>query len=148
MTEGILHFDQEKKKIEGKTKKRMTINQKARLKNNKTTRKEIKNKEVLLGQPQIKGLTLKVYTMTPKKPNSALRKVAKVKLTLPRLTGRGVPLGTNKGIGPKKQTIITAYIPGEKHSLSIHNLVLVHPGKTQDLPGLKYKIIRGVLDCK
>lgn len=112
----------------------MTINQKARLKNNKITRKEIKNKEVLLGQPQIKGLTLKVYTMTPKKPNSALRKVAKVKL--------------NKGIGPKNQTTVVAYIPGEKHTLSIHNLVLIHPGKTQDLPGIKYKIIRGVLDCK
>lgn len=112
----------------------MTINQKARLKNNKITKKVIKNSEILLGQPQIKGLTLKVYTMTPKKPNSALRKVAKVKL--------------NRGIGPKNQTIITAYIPGQKHTLSIHNLVLVHPGKTQDLPGLKYKIIRGVLDSK
>lgn len=112
----------------------MTINQKARLKHNKTTKKTIKNTEILLGQPQIKGLTLKVYTITPKKPNSALRKVAKVKL--------------NRGIGKKNQTIITAYIPGQKHTLSIHNLVLVHPGKTQDLPGLKYKIIRGVLDCK
>jgi small subunit ribosomal protein S12 len=111
----------------------MTINQKIRLKKNKTIKKN-KNKEILLGQPQIKGLTLKVFTMTPKKPNSALRKVAKIKL--------------NKGIGPKKQTIITAYIPGEKHTLSIHNLVLIRPGRKKDLPGIKYKIIRGVLDCK
>lgn len=110
----------------------MTINQKARIKNNKITNK--KNISKIKKQPQYQGLTLKVYTMTPKKPNSALRKVAKVKL--------------NKGVGPKNQTIITAYIPGENHTLSVHNLVLVRPGKTQDLPGLKYKIIRGVLDCK
>lgn len=112
----------------------MTLNQKTRLKRNKLSPKKGKGKIELLGQPQIKGLTLKVYTMTPKKPNSALRKVAKVKL--------------NKGIGPKKQTIITAYIPGEKHTLSIHNLVLIRPGRRKDLPGFKFKIIRGVLDCK
>ncbi|PJF20199.1 ribosomal protein S12 (mitochondrion) [Paramicrosporidium saccamoebae] len=111
----------------------MTINQKTRLKNKKFIRK-LKQKEEILSQPFIKGLTIKVYTMTPKKPNSALRKVAKVKL--------------NKGVGSKKQTIITAYIPKEKHTLSIHNLVLVRAGKTKDLPGLKYKIVRGVLDCK
>lgn len=111
----------------------MTINQKSRLKKNKI--KNIKNKkEIRLGQPQIKGLTLKVFTMTPKKPNSALRKVVKVKL--------------NKAIGTRKQNVIIAYIPGEKHTLSIHNMVLIKPGKTKDLPGLKYKVIRGVLDCK
>lgn len=110
----------------------MTRNQKTRLKK----KYKIKNqkKEQLLKQPFIKGLTLKIFTMTPKKPNSALRKVAKIKL--------------NKGIGPKKKNIIIAYIPKEKHTLSIHNLVLVRPGKTQDLPGLKFKIVRGALDCK
>lgn len=111
----------------------MTINQKTRLKNKKYNKRN-KAKEVILSQPFIKGWTLRVYTMTPKKPNSALRKVAQVKL--------------NKGVGPKKQTIITAYIPKEKHTLSIHNLVLVRAGKTKDLPGLKFKIVRGVLDCK
>lgn len=112
----------------------MTINQISRMKNNKNRRKRVKEEYKLDGKPQMKGLTIKIYTMTPKKPNSALRKVAKVKL--------------NKGIGPKKQTIITAYIPLEKHTLSIHNAVLIVPGRTQDLPGIKYKIIRGVLDCK
>ena len=112
----------------------MTLNQKARIKNNKYKQQlfyRIKARRAwnkYLGQPQIKGLTLKIYTMTPKKPNSALRKVTKVKLN------------SNK--------IITAYIPGEKHSLSVHNLVLIRPGKSQDLPGIKYKVIRGVLDCK
>lgn len=111
----------------------MTINQKSRIKRNKIIKK-IKKQEFGLNQPQIKGLTLKIYTMTPKKPNSALRKVAKVKL--------------NKGIGPRKEKIITVYIPGEKHTLSTHNIVLIRGGKTKDLPGIKYKIIRGVLDCK
>jgi len=119
----------------------MTINQVSRIKNNKNTRlkkkieeRKLKKEKKLGGSPQIKGLTLKIYTMTPKKPNSALRKVAKIKL--------------KRGLGKKKQKIIIAYIPGESHSLSIHNLVLIRPGKTKDLPGLKYKIIRGVLDCK
>lgn len=111
----------------------MTKNQKSRIKNNKITKK-IKRKDNKLKQPQIKGIILKVFTMTPKKPNSALRKVAKVKL--------------NKGIGTRKQKIIIAYIPGERHTLSTHNIVLIRPGKTKDLPGLKYKIIRGTLDCK
>jgi len=112
----------------------MTINQ--RIKKN-ITRKIRKEEKKLLGKPQMKGLTLKIYTMTPKKPNSALRKVAKIKLFNERLIKKH-----------KLNTIITAYIPGEKHTLSIHNLVLVIPGKTQDLPGLKYKVVRGVLDCK
>ena len=112
----------------------MTINQVSRLKNVKKNRRVVSPPKVGVSKPQMKGLTLKIYTMTPKKPNSALRKVAKIKV--------------NKGIGPKNNTIITAYIPGEKHTLSIHNLVLIRPGKTQDLPGLKYKVIRGVLDCK
>ena len=110
----------------------MTKNQKLRIKNNKTTKKT-KNL-TKHSQPFYQGITLKVYTITPKKPNSALRKVAKVRL--------------NKPIGPKNQKVIIAYIPGEKHTLSIHNLVLVKPGKVQDLPSVKYKIVRGKLDCK
>lgn len=116
----------------------MTINQKSRIKNNKITKdkaKELKESRKLK-QPFIKGITVKIFTMTPKKPNSAIRKVAKVKV--------------NKNIGKKrgKDNLILAYIPGEKHSLSIHNLVLIRPGRTKDLPGLKYKIVRNVLDCK
>ena len=113
----------------------MTITQITRLKRNKKriNKSKLINKstkfEVL--KPQIKGITLKIFTMTPKKPNSALRKVAQVKINT-----------------KNKKNIVLAYIPGEKHSLSIHNLVLLRKGKTQDLPGLKYKIIRGVLDCK
>jgi len=88
------------------------------------------NKEIVYKRtPQLKGITTAIYTMTPKKPNSALRKVAKIKLN-------------------KTKEIITAYIPGEKHSLTIHNLVLIIPKKTQDLPGIKYKVLRGLLDCK
>ncbi len=116
----------------------MTINQKIRIKNNKTTKTPLRGKNLIkYKQPQYKGLTLKVYTMTPKKPNSALRKVAKIKLNKPINIING-----------KEQTVIIAYIPKEKHSLTIHNLVLIKPGKTQDLPGLKYKVIRGKLDCK
>lgn len=112
----------------------MTLNQVSRIKNNKKQKKKI---SPLGNKPQIKGLTLKIFTMTPKKPNSALRKVAKIKLCHTKYF---------KNIG--KKNIITAYIPGEKHTLSLHNLVLVIPGKTKDLPGIKYKVIRGVLDCK
>lgn len=77
--------------------------------------------------PQIKGIITKLYTMSPKKPNSALRKVAKVI--------------TNKGI-------ITAYIPGINHTLNIHNVVLIIPKKCKDLPGVKYKVIKGARDYK
>ncbi|GAA5986997.1 hypothetical protein JCM10908_000986 [Rhodotorula pacifica] len=75
---------------------------------------------------QKKGVCSKVYTVKPKKPNSAVRKVAKVKLS----TGRA----------------IIAYIPGEGHNLQEHSVVLVRGGRTQDLPGAKYKIVRGALD--
>ena len=75
---------------------------------------------MIKNKPQIKGIITKLYTMTPKKPNSALRKVAKVL--------------TNKGI-------LTAYIPGINHTLNIHNVVLLIPKKTKDLPGVKYRII-------
>lgn len=129
----------------------MTLNQKSRIKNNKFYKKIkkhnklkntkkyyqtskvgkiLKNKQI---RPQLKGLTIKIFTMTPKKPNSALRKVAKVKLNKPLKNG-------------EKQVI--AYIPGEKHTLTLHNLVLLIPKKTKDLPGIRYKILRGVLDAK
>ncbi|KAK4055678.1 hypothetical protein OIV83_000224 [Microbotryomycetes sp. JL201] len=80
----------------------------------------------LEGCYQKKGVCSKVYTVKPKKPNSAMRKVAKVKLS----TGRA----------------IIAYIPGEGHNLQEHSVVMVKGGRTQDLPGTKYKIVRGALD--
>ena len=80
----------------------------------------------LKGAPQRRGVCTRVYTTTPKKPNSALRKVARV-----RLTG-----GTE----------VTAYIPGVGHNLQEHSIVLVRGGRVKDLPGVRYKIIRGTLD--
>ena len=80
----------------------------------------------LKGSPQRRGVCVRVYTMTPKKPNSALRKVARVRLT------SGVE--------------VSAYIPGEGHNLQEHSIVLVRGGRVKDLPGVRYKIIRGVLD--
>ena len=76
--------------------------------------------------PQKRGVCVRVYTQTPKKPNSALRKVARVKLT----TGKEV----------------TAYIPGEGHNLQEHSVVLVRGGRVKDLPGVRYHIVRGALD--
>jgi small subunit ribosomal protein S12 len=76
--------------------------------------------------PQRKGVCTRVYTQTPKKPNSALRKIARVRLT--------------NGIE------VTAYIPGEGHNLQEHSIVLVRGGRVKDLPGVRYKIIRGTLD--
>ena len=81
----------------------------------------------LKGQPQARGVCVRVFTTTPKKPNSALRKVARVKLS----TGIEV----------------TAYIGGEGHNLQEHSVVLVRGGKVKDLPGVKYHIVRGALDC-
>jgi len=81
----------------------------------------------LKGCPQRRGICTRVYVVTPKKPNSAIRKVARVKLT--------------SGFE------ITAYIPGEGHSLQEHSIVLVRGGRVKDLPGVRYKIIRGALDC-
>ena len=80
----------------------------------------------LKGAPQRRGVCTRVYTATPKKPNSALRKVARVRL--------------NSGIE------VTAYIPGEGHNLQEHSNVLVRGGRVKDLPGVRYKIIRGTLD--
>ena len=78
--------------------------------------------------PQKRGVCTRVYTTTPKKPNSALRKVARVKLT----NGQEV----------------SAYIPGEGHNLQEHSVVLLRGGRTKDLPGVKYKVIRGVYDTQ
>ena len=89
-------------------------------------RKEISKKSILKDSPQKKGIVLKILIMRPKKPNSALRKVAKVK------------------VGSK---IIYAYIPGITHTLNVHSHVLIKGGRTQDLPGVNFKIIRGALDC-
>ena len=77
--------------------------------------------------PQKRGVCVRVYTTTPKKPNSALRKVARVRLT--------------SGIE------VTAYIPGEGHNLQEHSIVLVRGGRVRDLPGVRYKVIRGSLDA-
>jgi small subunit ribosomal protein S12 len=81
----------------------------------------------LKGCPQKRGVCTRVYTSTPKKPNSALRKVARVRLT--------------NGIE------VTAYIPGEGHNLQEHAIVLIRGGRVKDLPGVRYHIIRGTLDA-
>ena len=80
----------------------------------------------LKGSPQRRGVCTRVFTTTPKKPNSALRKVARVRLT------SGVE--------------VTAYIPGEGHNLQEHSIVLVRGGRVKDLPGVRYHIVRGALD--
>jgi small subunit ribosomal protein S12 len=88
-----------------------------------------KNKTpALKGSPQRRGVCTRVYTTTPKKPNSALRKVARVRLS------SGVE--------------VTAYIPGVGHNLQEHSIVLVRGGRVKDLPGVRYKIIRGTLDTQ
>ncbi|MDP3149955.1 MAG: 30S ribosomal protein S12 [Ignavibacteria bacterium] len=78
------------------------------------------------GCPQKRGVCTRVYTTTPKKPNSALRKVARVRLT--------------------NNMEVTAYIPGEGHNLQEHSIVLIRGGRIKDLPGVRYHIIRGTLD--
>ena len=82
----------------------------------------------LRNAPQKRGVCTRVYTTTPKKPNSALRKVARVKLT--------------------SLVEVTAYIPGEGHNLQEHSIVLVRGGRVKDLPGVRYKIVRGALDTQ
>lgn len=101
-----------------------TINQLVRKGRKKISKK---SKSIDLGEcPQKKGVCLQVMTRTPKKPNSALRKVARVRLT----NGKEV----------------TAYIPGEGHNLQEHSIVLIRGGRVPDLPGVKYHMIRGKLD--
>ena len=95
-----------------------------RFRYNALTNKMIRGK----GSPQKRGVCTQVRTMTPKKPNSALRKIARVRLT--------------NGIE------VTAYIPGEGHSLQEHSVVLIRGGRVRDLPGVRYHIIRGALDAQ
>jgi len=102
-----------------------TINQLVR--NPRKPKKRKSKAPALEGNPQKRGVCIRVYTTTPKKPNSALRKVAKVRLS----NGRE----------------IIAYIPGEGHNLQEHSVVLVRGGRVKDLPGVKYHIIRGVYDA-
>ena len=102
-----------------------TVNQLVRLGREKAMHKT--SAPALMGSPQRRGVCIRVYTTTPKKPNSALRKVARVRLT------NGVE--------------VSAYIPGEGHNLQEHSMVLVRGGRVKDLPGVRYHIVRGTLDA-
>ncbi|MFA5354441.1 MAG: 30S ribosomal protein S12 [Thermodesulfovibrionales bacterium] len=96
----------------------------------KNGRKKVEQKTkspALKNCPQKRGVCVRVYTTTPKKPNSALRKVARVRLT------NGME--------------VTAYIPGVGHNLQEHSIVLIRGGRVKDLPGVRYHILRGALDC-
>jgi small subunit ribosomal protein S12 len=96
----------------------------------KNGRKQLERKTkspALKSCPQKRGVCVRVYTTTPKKPNSALRKVARVRLT------NGME--------------VTAYIPGVGHNLQEHSIVLIRGGRVKDLPGVRYHILRGALDC-
>ncbi len=115
-----------------------TINQlkrrarKSKVKKNKspamtTVFNTLKNKSIKSQGPFKRGVCLKVSTTTPKKPNSALRKIARVKLT------NGME--------------VTAYIGGEGHNLQEHSIVMIRGGRVKDLPGVRYHVVRGVLDC-
>lgn len=101
-----------------------TINQLCR--SGRKRKKKTSKSKALKNAPQARGVCVRVFTTTPKKPNSALRKVARVKLS----TGIEV----------------TAYIPGEGHNLQEHSVVLVRGGGAKDLPGVKYHVVRGALD--
>lgn len=101
-----------------------TINQLVRKGRKKSVKKT--NTPALKGSPQKRGVCVRVYTTTPKKPNSALRKVARVRLT--------------NGIE------VTSYIPGIGHNLQEHSVVLIRGGRVKDLPGVRYHVIRGTLD--
>lgn len=101
-----------------------TINQLIRIERKKVVKR--KKSPALQACPQRRGVCTRVYTTTPKKPNSALRKVARVRLT--------------NGIE------VSAYIPGEGHNLQEHSVVLIRGGRVRDLPGVRYHIVRGTLD--
>ncbi|WP_136810570.1 30S ribosomal protein S12 [Desulfosediminicola flagellatus] len=101
-----------------------TINQLVRRGRKKSVKKT--NTPALKGSPQKRGVCVRVYTTTPKKPNSALRKVARVRLT--------------NGIE------VTSYIPGIGHNLQEHSVVLIRGGRVKDLPGVRYHVVRGTLD--
>ncbi len=91
-----------------------------------TRKNTLKNQTIPSSSPQMRGVAIRVGTMTPKKPNSALRKYARVRLS------NGME--------------VNAYIPGEKHNIQEHSVVLLKGGKVKDLPGMRYKIVRGTLD--
>lgn len=86
----------------------------------------LKNRPIFFSSPFKRGVCLKVFTVTPKKPNSGLKKVARVRLT--------------------NRQEVTAYIPGEGHNLQEHSIVLIRGGRVKDLPGVRYHIVRGILD--
>ncbi|MFH2035612.1 MAG: 30S ribosomal protein S12 [Candidatus Zixiibacteriota bacterium] len=96
------------------------------IRNGRVVLKSKTNTPALKNCPQKRGVCTRVYTSTPKKPNSALRKVARVRLT--------------------NQMEVTAYIPGEGHNLQEHSIVLIRGGRVKDLPGVRYHIIRGTMD--
>ena len=102
-----------------------TINQ--LIKHGREKKRKKSKSPALEGNPQKRGVCVRVYTVTPKKPNSALRKVTRVRLS--------------NGIE------VSAYIPGEGHNLQEHSIVLVRGGRVKDLPGVRYKVIRGTLDA-
>ena len=102
-----------------------TINQLVRKGRKKTTKKS--KSPVLDSCPHKRGVCLQVKTMTPKKPNSALRKIARVRLS--------------------NSKEVTVYIPGEGHNLQEHSIVLIRGGRVRDLPGVRYHVLRGVLDA-
>jgi len=102
-----------------------TVNQLIR--KGRTSKKAKTKTPALAGAPQKRGVCTRVSTTTPKKPNSALRKIARVRLT------NGIEVGT--------------YIPGEGHNLQEHSVVLIRGGRVKDLPGVRYKVVRGTLDA-
>lgn len=103
-----------------------TINQ--LIKNTRVKKKHKNFKKDLIGKPQRKGVCVRIFIQTPRKPNSALRKVAKVRLN--------------------NKKLINAYITGEGHNLREHSTVLIRGGRVKDLPGMKYKLVRGIYDFK
>ena len=105
-----------------------TLNQLFKSKTSRQKKIKITKKPALMQNPQKKGVCLRVYTRAPKKPNSAVRKVAKIRLT--------------------NSIDVIAYIPGEKHNLQEHSMVLIKGGRVKDLPGVKYRVIRGKLDLQ
>jgi small subunit ribosomal protein S12 len=105
-----------------------TIHQIIRTKNERSKKRVRRKTPALEQSPQRLGVCLRVFTRTPKKPNSALRKVAKVRIT--------------------NSADVSAYIPGEGHNLQEHSIVLVRGGRVKDLPGVKYHVVRGVLDAQ
>lgn len=105
-----------------------TINQIIKTKKSRSPKKTRSKTPALQHSPQRLGICLRVFTRTPKKPNSALRKVTKVRLA--------------------NSSDVTAYIPGEGHNLQEHSMVLVRGGRVKDLPGVKYHVVRGVKDAQ